>query len=971
MFLAFSGDIVQAGSRADLYDAFFAQFDEELNRIGISKQQRICVPGNHDISQESVSKALEVHEALVNQKLEECQFNDYVVKPNCHFVEKFSNYVAFESKFAKYGIAGAGFTGRGWCLNEDIAVYCLNSAVCSSGGLNGLQDYQRLSVDTRSLQRWILDCKVNTKILMMHHSMDCLTDWSSVALQKILRNDFSLCLSGHVHDQSVFHTLQNNSALVQCSAPPLLTNKKEKLGYSIIAIDRTGVIEIKYRQWTPRHRFVSGVDFSDTDDGRIVVTKGLRQGSVDNVTDQLTENLNEALHSFSSQPIIWAEPVISKTNDRSRLTGDGSNTLVKATELAKNPTSVFIKAPPQFGLTCLAHFLIKEAWTQHSSRWLLLDASVIKIHTIEKVVRKKLSSEAIVKSDIRCVVLDSWTNNEKDSSKVVQWLCVHFAEIPIIVMQTIDDSAFKLAHAVDEFGRDFSVLYLLALTRGKLRRVISEYNRAHHIGEEDAVLAKVSMDLETLNIHRTPLNCITLLKVAERYFDESPVNRTKMLEMVLFLLFNMDGVPVYKSRPDLKDCEYVLGRFCEKMIRTDCYEFSQQEFTKELNAFCAEKLIHLEIDAVFSILFSNSIIVKWAGYYRFRFSYWIFYFAAQRMHADKAFSDYIFAEKKYVSCPEIIEFYTGIDRSRTDALQLLTQDLRASCNAIQGQIGLPENMDPYRGTKWALPEQSLIMLKNEIREGVSKSNLPDAVKDGFADKGYDQFRPYDQTIYRISDEQALTVLMQNIKASSRALRNSDYADPDAKRALLHEIIRGWELVTQVLFVLTPILAVTGHGEFAGQSFGTDGYFGDTIEQRLAMIWSSLPYNIIRFSENDIFSPKIGPLLFDYLGKKISEIKRHELIILLIRKRPQEWSKHMREYIEKMPKDSFYLNDVLDMLRGEYQYSYASPSELLEIAYLIKMVLAKHFVGHNKPGPEHVVKIPNTNLPKRESDEDLV
>lgn len=108
----------------------------------------------------------------------------------------------------------------------------------------------------------------------------------------------------------------------------------------------------------------------------------------------------------------------------------------------------------------------------------------------------------------------------------------------------------------------FNVLHLLALPRTQIRKVVCEYNKSKDIGEEDIVLSKVVTDLDTLNIHRTPLNCITLLKVSEKHFDESPVNRTNMLEMVLFVLFNLEGIPTYKTKPDLKDCEYVLGCFC-------------------------------------------------------------------------------------------------------------------------------------------------------------------------------------------------------------------------------------------------------------------------------------------------------------------------------------------------------------------------------------------------------------------------
>ena len=60
--------------------------------------------------------------------------------------------------------------------------------------------------------------------------------------------------------------------------------------------------------------------------------------------------------------------------------------------------------------------------------------------------------------------------------------------------------------------------------------------------------------------------------------------------------------------------------------------------------------------------------------------------------------------------------------------------------------------------------------------------------------------------------------MQKIKASSRALRNSDYADPDTKRILLTEITRSWEQISKVLFALTPILASRGQATFEGQHF---------------------------------------------------------------------------------------------------------------------------------------------------------
>lgn len=63
------------------------------------------------------------------------------------------------------------------------------------------------------------------------------------------------------------------------------------------------------------------------------------------------------------------------------------------------------------------------------------------------------------------------------------------------------------------------------------------------------------------------------------------------------------------------------------------------------------------------------------------------------------------------------------------------------------------------------------------------SNLPDIIKDKYNDQGYNQLTPYNQTIslHDFFEEYDLYNLIQEIKSSSRALRNSDYANADVKK----------------------------------------------------------------------------------------------------------------------------------------------------------------------------------------------
>ena len=52
--------------------------------------------------------------------------------------------------------------------------------------------------------------------------------------------------------------------------------------------------------------------------------------------------------------------------------------------------------------------------------------------------------------------------------------------------------------------------------------MVSVYNNKRKIGEEEVVLKRLNDDIQNFNMHRTPLNCISLLEVFSSSFDENP-----------------------------------------------------------------------------------------------------------------------------------------------------------------------------------------------------------------------------------------------------------------------------------------------------------------------------------------------------------------------------------------------------------------------------------------------------------------
>jgi len=129
------------------------------------------------------------------------------------------------------------------------------------------------------------------------------------------------------------------------------------------------------------------------------------------------ERLDKALKAFSSQPIIWLEPILSNTNEISQNPDENYTKRINIKELTDNPDSFIINAPPQFGMTCLAHYLVCEAW-EKGDLWLYLDSDETKSHNIHKAAVREAESLGMKITDVKAIILDSWNNYEVDSLKI-------------------------------------------------------------------------------------------------------------------------------------------------------------------------------------------------------------------------------------------------------------------------------------------------------------------------------------------------------------------------------------------------------------------------------------------------------------------------------------------------------------------------------------------------------------------------
>lgn len=208
LYLVISGDIVQAGENKDLYDEFISIFKKEFDVVGVTQDRRICAPGNHDVSLHELSRNKVEHDGVISQLNNERDFNDYISRKTTVFNSKFKNYRVFEKKFCLQNVEIL-LTNSIVNIDPDISIFLINTALTSRG--DSSIDKGELCIDTRSLNKWVQETQAKCKILVMHHPIDWLNEWSRKELKEVMDHDVSLILYGHEHDQDFYHRIPSNT----------------------------------------------------------------------------------------------------------------------------------------------------------------------------------------------------------------------------------------------------------------------------------------------------------------------------------------------------------------------------------------------------------------------------------------------------------------------------------------------------------------------------------------------------------------------------------------------------------------------------------------------------------------------------------------------------------------------------------------------------------------------------------------
>lgn len=972
-YVLIGGDLVQAADNKSYYESFWNNFLIPLIALGIKKENIICVPGNHDIERNWITQNKIIYAPLIKEKYTEVNFNNLSGNEQLskNLTDKFCNFSNFVKD--KLNINNYNPISFNTELNDEWSIYCINSSLTSFGGINDGEypelknDEKRLNIDTRRLYSWVNN-NLKKKILILHHPLDYLSEWAHTELTKIIKLHFDLVLTGHTHDQDILCNINSNDSYIWCKAPQLYTTKQDKLGYCIIEISQQCINRIIYREWfSKRNAFKPGLDFTETDDG-IIKFDNKKIDYKDPILVKIEDRFHDTMAVYGEQPLIWIDRYFSSERfDRSyRFCYDN---LYDETDLINSKRNIKIITPAQYGLSSFAWHFILKLWKEHKEFGLYIDSGLIrKAASTEKVINAQLQAFDIKKDNVKRIIIDNWTTSNKNAKQILNIITQTFPGISILILcpmleQTMIDTENI---SISEF--QFSILYMAPLHTHQIRSMVEVYNKTKHIGQNDIVLKRLGDDIQNFNMHRTPLNCITLLEVFSNSFDDNPVNRTAVIERILRIIFDNEDVPNFKSLPDVKDCEFALGFFCEQMIRNEEFYFGGQEFIDEIYNFCKKQKIDIDVQYLFALLLKNNIICQYEqDLFSFRFAYWVYYFAAMRMTKSTEFAKFILSNEKYAHYPEVIEFYTGSDRTRNDAADIITEDINKISQKVHEKVGVPEKLNPFSLLKLEISDEQVEKTIQQLEINLQHSKLPDEIKDSITDKEYNPSLPFHQSIYKVFENYSVNYLQEIIGIASKTLRNSDYIEPEKKVKLFAAITQAWFETVRVIYLMAPALAKDGIANYDGFGLALSENFNkykDNPNRLLIAIIAAIPFNLIKWYKDNLYSSKLSNLIYEQIESEKNVVIRHLLICMIIHEQPDGWSDVVKRYLSDINKHSYYFGNTLETLRSMYANGVMSEANIARTKDLIMLSYTKLAAKDNKLHPSNIRTINKKLLPAR-------
>jgi predicted MPP superfamily phosphohydrolase len=1007
--VVFSGDLVAKGQDAHSFDtAKHALFDPMAAQFGISKDDILICPGNHDVDRKTALSQTYLEAGLRSELQDTHTLNRHIDQFFQLPIEqddanlRLKHY--FEFTRANFNTGATLKSNYVDCIIKNtpignIGFALFNSAWRSTGA--GEAERNQLLIAERTLDKAADQLRAcDLRIAVIHHPMDWLALWNQKSIKTPLFITFDLLLFGHVHETMPTLVEDTIGECLFAQGGTLYLHREYYNGYQIIDVsqDETVNFDFSLRTWYdyPRREFGPAENICALGKKRfqlrstIDASKRLTINELLGIQTAIDEMANAHFRALQVRDEATFDdsftcPPLSRSTQGDLLRvhpREYKSNLIALPEILKDDGIIVFSGARESGKTSIAWRIAKDAMRAPDRVRIpiVIDFSLLrKYDSLDRLVRRHIT---VLNLDIpaskilgshRCLfIVDnvSLAYQEKvdrlkvllrDNSEKHDW-CIFLDEVELLSSKNI----------INEFGASKPPIFIQPFGRSEIRSLVTKIS-ASEVGGDDRTGTIVTL-INDNDLPRNPYIVTLLNSVLASVAVDLVINEATLLDKMIDLLLNkQDPTNIIRSSKDFAGLNIILEEIA-KWVSADEGYLPENELLRRLAAYLTACGIQESASDLLHHFVGSGILERLGEDVCFRYRSFRSYFFARYAARNKDFAPRLLDELAIIKYGK--EFSLLCDLSRKDAnlldyleviiLELqppiydeidkskfFQSDLKGSADDILDEClenisGGPQTLSKI-DERHDLHDRARAALTSQLEE------LSDAT---------DAEEPTEEDKERIKQVMRFAGYTQAWVCWGRAITSLDFVELSVRKPSLKKLLDHW-----VKFA--SLVSEAGHAftqDLINEAQNEGKAFSHKVIHRmeyLARVQFPLNAAVIAFAHigaSSIFQVLIET--FDELDLQSPEAMG--ATCMLIRHRPPGWSDRVKKYIDvnvRPQEHSIKRYFLLEAFYQEYYFRYLSPRELNAIEGLIAILLNK--AGFVNAKTESILRRFEQNRPKIE------
>jgi predicted MPP superfamily phosphohydrolase len=839
--ILFSGDLANDPDEAEIYDhALEAFFLPTFEATGLTDDELVLTPGNHDVSRSAVREQEYLQSGLLGKLIDRTSINDFYNRdPNSSFItSKHKSFFDMKRHLsAKYCVAENAFWQAFYFPRIHASVVSINTAWMSSAGLLG-SDQNILMVPEAALHAAFSSVPKQAPVLLLgHHPVDWLAESCRSDFTYLLQKRSVIYFHGHLHEARPSTITTTEGQVLRSQVGALYQGRERYNGYTLITLDLdTMHAEYQLRSFFDRRReFDKAIDvapegtFYSSVEAKEFWSRVTRPVDPENFTKWLRNEVYPALatslnEGLSDVPVsqLFVHPSLSQRSgfNASEEEENGNAGRIEFADLVKCGDNFLVVARPEYGKTTLLRQIGYECLRQlvgtiQQRVPILMDFRDIRVGggrfqravlgAMPAVARYGFEAEDVIRAGLALIMIDDFDpNDDRRREELFGFISAFPDNRYIISMNRLPVQEFVAVMNVAA-PIPFDTLYINPFSRQLMRRLIEKWPLQQSV-DRDTILDRLVSTIAYINVPLTAVNGTILLQIFEEEADFNPINNAVLIERYVELrLDKARAANAKRSSFDYRNKIHLLSHIAREMTYQNTYRIPYERAIETVRSYMilyglpGDPLIHI------NNFIDSRVIALRDGLMYFRYRAFLEFFIAQQMIEEESFREYIISEERYLSFVNEIEYYAGLKRNDLGLVKTIAErfdKLDQRFNELVQVVPDFARLDDLQPTTASRPGDTY----DELQRQLAAPKLTQEERDQLLEVDLPENVEEKQDVYRPLYEHDGQKWIASLVLYSGIVRNLELIEDGHKRDHLRNVLEGWARFLYHSLYVVPILA---------------------------------------------------------------------------------------------------------------------------------------------------------------------